>query len=138
MHRNLGDALSREGQADAARSEWKQGATLSAVALRVNPKAISELTNAAICQAKLGERTAAFHTLATALEVAPADIASLYAAAVVHALVGDPGTGLSYLQQALEKGASVTRAAKDDDLANLRALPGYAALVARFAPRKGG
>jgi tetratricopeptide (TPR) repeat protein len=138
MHRNLGDALSREGQADAARSEWKQGATLSAVALRVNPKAISELTNAAICQAKLGERTAAFHTLATALEVAPADIASLYAAAVVHALVGDPGTGLSYLQQALEKGASATRAAKDDDLANLRALPGYAALAARFAPRKGG
>jgi tetratricopeptide (TPR) repeat protein len=138
MHRNLGDALARQGQAEDARNEWKQGATLSAAALRVNPKAIAELTNAAVCRAKLGERAAALDAVATALEVAPAHRESLYAAAVVHALVGDPEIGLRYLGQALEKGASAARAAKDDDLARLRTLPGHAALVARFAALKGG
>ena len=138
MHRNLGDALARQGQPVDARGEWKQGATLSAAALRVNPKQLSELTNAALCQAKLGERAAALESVATALRVAPAHRESLYTAAAVEALVGDPRTGLGYLEQALEKGASADRAAKDDDLANLRALPGHAAVVARFAPRKGG
>jgi len=138
MHRNLGDALARQGRAEDARAEWRQGAALSAAVLRVNPKELSELTNAAVCQAKLGERTAALHTVATALQVAPAHRESLYAAAVAHALVGDPQAGLRYLKQALEKGASATRAATDDDLANLRALPGYPALVTRLAPQEGG
>jgi tetratricopeptide (TPR) repeat protein len=138
MHRNLGDALARQGRAEEARTEWRQGAALSAAVLRVNPKELSELTNAAVCQAKLGERAAARHTVETALQVAPAHRESLYAAAVVDALVGDAEAGLRYLKQALEKGASPTRAAQDDDLARLRTLPGYAAVVTRLAPRKGG
>jgi tetratricopeptide (TPR) repeat protein len=138
MHRNLADALARQGRLDEARAEWSRAVALSADALRVNPRAIDELANAAICRAKLGDRAAALDTVATALQVAPADLESLYTGAVVHALVGDPATGLRYLEQALEKGASAARADKDDDLANLRTLPGYPALVTRLAPRKGG
>jgi Tfp pilus assembly protein PilF/TolB-like protein len=138
VHRNLGDALARQGRADEARAEWSRGVTLSAAALRVNPKDLHELANAAICQAKVGERAAALDTVATALRVAPADRESLYAAAAVHALVGDPADGLRYLEQALDKGASSARAARDEDLATLRALPGYPGLLSRFAPRKGG
>jgi tetratricopeptide (TPR) repeat protein len=138
MHRNLGDALARQGRAEDARAEWRQGATLSAAALRVNPREVSELVNTAICRAKLGQSAAALETVATALEIAPGRRESLFGAAVVHALVGDAAKGLRYLEQALEKGESATRAARDDDLANLRALPGYPALMARYSPRKGG
>jgi tetratricopeptide (TPR) repeat protein len=138
MHRNLGDALARQGRAEEARAEWRQGATLSAAVLRVNPRQVSDLVNAAICRAKLGEGAAALEAVATALEVAPRDREALSGAAVVHALVGDAAKGLRYLEQALEAGESPTRAAGNDDLANLRTLPGYSALMARYAPRKGG
>ncbi|HEX9189382.1 MAG TPA: hypothetical protein VGB87_20050, partial [Vicinamibacteria bacterium] len=138
MHRNLGDALARQGRAEEARAEWKRGADLSAAFLRVNPRKVSEIVNAAICRAKLGERAAALEAAAAAVKVAPGDREALFGAAVVQALVGDPATGLRYLGQALEKGQSPARAARDDDLANLRALPGYPDLMARYAPRKGG
>ena len=138
MHRNLADALARQGRRDEARAEWSQAAALSAEALRVNPRDVSALANAAVCRAKLGEGAAALETAARALRLAPAHRESLYAAAAVQALIGDPEKGLRYLDQALEKGASATRAARDDDLASLRALPGYAPLMARHAPRKGG
>jgi tetratricopeptide (TPR) repeat protein len=137
MHRNLGDALARLRRTEEARAEWRQGATLSAAALRVNPRELSALANAAICQAKLGERATALATVETALQIAPADREPLYAAAAVHALVGDSAKGLRYLEQALEKGSSATRAARDEDLASLRALPGYPDLMSRYAPRKG-
>jgi tetratricopeptide (TPR) repeat protein/TolB-like protein len=138
MHRNLADALARQGQAESARAEWRRCAELAAAALRVNARDLSDLASLAICQAKLGERDAALGTAATALQAAPGDREPLYAAAAVHALVGDPARGLGYLEQALQKGASAARASRDDDLATLRALPGYPTLIARYAPRKGG
>jgi tetratricopeptide (TPR) repeat protein len=138
MHRNLGDALDRQAKPDEARQEWKQGAELSAAALRVNPRELHELANAAICQAKLGQRDSALGTATSALQVAPADREPLYAAAAVHALVGDPEQGLRYLEQALQKGASARRASRDADLAKIRALPGYPAVMTRYAPRNGG
>jgi Tfp pilus assembly protein PilF len=138
VHRNLADALARQGQAESARAEWKRCAELGTAALRVNSRDLSVLASLAICQAKLGDRDAALGTAATALQVAPADREPLYAAAAVHALVGDPARGLGYLEQAFQRGASATRASRDDDLANLRALPGFPPLMARFAPRQGG
>jgi eukaryotic-like serine/threonine-protein kinase len=138
MHRNLGDALARQGRAEEARAEWREGVARSAAALRVNPRQVTDLVNAAICRAKLGESAAAVEAVATALEVAPGDREALSGAAAVQALVGDPAKGLRYLEQALAAGASPTRASRDDDLAKLRALPGYPALMARYAPRKGG
>jgi TolB-like protein/Tfp pilus assembly protein PilF len=138
LHRNLGDAFARQGRAEDARSEWKECEALSAAALRVNPKELSQLANAAICRAKLGERAAALDTAASALELAPADRIPLFAAAVVHALVGDAAQGLQYLEKALAAGESPARAARNEDLATLRALPGYPALMARYAPREGG
>jgi tetratricopeptide (TPR) repeat protein/TolB-like protein len=138
LHRSLGDALARQGRTEEARAEWREGASRSAAALAVNPRQVPDLVNAAICRAKLGEGAAALAAVATALEVAPRDREALSGAAAVHALVGDPAKGLQYLEQALAAGESPTRASRDDDLAKLRALPGYPALIARYAPRKGG
>jgi serine/threonine protein kinase/TolB-like protein/Tfp pilus assembly protein PilF len=138
MHRNLGDALARQSRAEEARAEWREGVARSASALRVNSRQVTDLVNAAICRAKLGESAAALEAVATALEVAPRDREALSGAAAVHALVGDPAKGLQYLEQALAAGESPTRAARNDDFAKLRPLPGYPALMARYAPRKGG
>jgi len=104
----------------------------------VNPRQVTDLANLAICRAKLGEGAAAVEAVATALEIAPRDREALSGAASVQALVGDPAKGLEYLEQALAAGASAARASRDDDLAKLRALPGYPALMSRYAPRKGG
>ncbi len=138
IHRNLGDALARQGRAEEARAEWREGLARSGAALRVNPRQVTDLVNAAICRAKLGESAAAVEAVATALEIAPRDREALAGAAAVQALVGDPVKGLQYLEQALAAGESPTRASRDDDLTKLRTLPGYPALMARYAPRKGG
>jgi tetratricopeptide (TPR) repeat protein len=90
MHRNLGDALARQSRAEEARAEWREGVARSASALRVNSRQVTDLVNAAICRAKLGESAAALEAVATALEVAPRDREALSGAAAVHALVGDP------------------------------------------------
>jgi tetratricopeptide (TPR) repeat protein/TolB-like protein len=138
MHRNLADALARQGRAEEARTEWREGASRSSAALAVNPKEVTDLVNLAICRAKLGDAGAALQAVAAALEAGPHDREALSGAAAVHALVGDPAKGLQYLEQALAAGESPTRASRDDDLAKLRALAGYPALMARYAPRKGG
>jgi TolB-like protein/tetratricopeptide (TPR) repeat protein len=137
VHRNLGDAFARQGRAQEARAEWREGVARSAAALRVNPRQVTDLVNAAICRAKLGESAEALEAVAAALEAAPRDREALSGAAAVHALVGDATKGLHYLEQALAAGASPARASRDDDLANLRTLPGYPALMARHAPLKG-
>jgi TolB-like protein/Tfp pilus assembly protein PilF len=138
LHRNLADALARQGKAEDARAEWREGAARSSAALAVNPRQVADLVNLAVCRAKLGDAATALQTVATALDVAPRDREALSGAAAVHALVGDPAKGLRYLEQAFAAGESTARASRDDDLAKLRALPGYPALMARYAPRKGG
>jgi tetratricopeptide (TPR) repeat protein len=138
FHRNLGDALARQGKAEDARAEWREGASRSSAALTVNPRQVADLVNLAVCRAKLGDASAALQAVATALDVAPHDREALSGAAIVHALVGDPAKGLQYLEQALAAGESPARAARNDDLTKLRSLPGYPALMARYAPRKGG
>ena len=93
---------------------------------------MDELGNLAVCRAKLGERNAALASARQVLEAGPASADAHYMAAVVHALLDDAPRSLELLERALELGASVSEATADDDLAVLRDLPRYRALIERF------
>jgi Flp pilus assembly protein TadD len=92
------------------------------------------MKNVAICLAKLGERDEARRVAAAALEAGPASADAHYGAAVVHALTGDASGALALLEKAFKLGASANVARDDDDLASLRANPGFRTLLERAAP----
>ena len=129
IRRSLGDTRARAGEASAAKADWQAAIALSREALRVNPRDALQLTNVAVCLAKLGQKEAALGAARSALEAGPTSADALYGAAVVHALGGDPSGALAVLEKALAMGASPSQAKDDDDLASLRALPGFRKLL---------
>ena len=134
IRRSLGDARAKAGVAAGARAEWRLAIDLSRAALKVNPRDPRQLKNVAICLAKLGERDEALRAGAAALEAGPSSADAHYGAAVVHALTGDPSGALALLEKALKLGVSANLARDDDDLASLRAHPGFSRLLERAAP----
>jgi serine/threonine-protein kinase len=134
IRRTLGDARARSGNAAAARIDWRAAVDLSRAALRVNPRDVRQLKNVAVGLAKLGDRDAALAALRQALDAAPSSADALYGAAVVHALTGDPATALGFLEKAVARGASVSLARDDDDLARLRPLPEFRKLLGEATP----
>jgi len=118
--------------------DWTAAIGLSREALKVNPRDPRQLKNVAICLAKLGQREEALRAATATLEAGPGIADSHYGTAVVHALLGEPETALVALEKALELGASPAQAEQDDDLAAVRALPGFRPLIekARAAQTK--
>jgi tetratricopeptide (TPR) repeat protein/TolB-like protein len=133
IRRSLGDARGKAGDAAGARTDWRAAADLSRAALKVNPRDPRQLKNLAICLAKLGEHDEARRLAAAALEAGPKSADAHYGAAVVHALTGDAPGALALLGKALDLGASASLARDDDDLASLRALPGFDRMLERAA-----
>jgi tetratricopeptide (TPR) repeat protein/TolB-like protein len=129
IRRSLGDARAKAGDAARARAEWRAAIDLSRSALGVNPRDPRQLKNVAICLAKLGEGAEALRVAGQALEAGPTSADTRYGVAMVHALVGDPEQALVLLGQAFELGASPSLADQDDELAAVRALPGYRPLL---------
>ena len=129
IRRSLGDARAKTGDAAGARADWRAAITLSRTALSTNPRDPRQLKNVAICLAKLGEREQALRAAGQALEAGPASADTRYGVAMVHALVGDPQQALALLGQAFELGASPSLAEQDDELAAVRALPGFRPLL---------
>jgi tetratricopeptide (TPR) repeat protein len=129
IRRSLGDARAKAGDAAGARADWQAAIARSRAALSTNPRDPRQLKNVAICLAKLGEREEALRAAGLALEAGPASADARYGVAMVHALVGDPNQALALLGQALELGASPSLAEQDDELAAVRALPGFRPLL---------
>jgi tetratricopeptide (TPR) repeat protein len=129
IRRSLGDVRARAGGPSAAEGDWKAAIVLSREALRVNPRDALQLANVAICLAKIGQKDAALGAARAALEAAPSSADAHYGAAVVHALAGDAPGALAALERALAMGASASLAKDDEDLASLRALPGFRKLL---------
>jgi tetratricopeptide (TPR) repeat protein len=129
IRRSLGDVRAKAGDAGGARADWQAGVDLSRAALRTNPRDFRQLKNTAICLAKLGQREEALRTAAEALAAGPANADAHYGSAIVHALLGDTEQALALLEKALALGASATLAERDEELASLRALPGFRPLV---------
>jgi tetratricopeptide (TPR) repeat protein/TolB-like protein len=138
IRRSLGDARAKAGDPAGARADWTAAVGLSRALLRVNPREPRQLKNVAIGLAKLGEREEALRAANVALEAGPASADAHYGAAVVHALLGDAHAALAALDKALELGASPSQAEQDDDLAALRARPGFRSVLekARTAQTK--
>ncbi len=133
IRRALGDARARSGAAPAAKADWTAALELSRVALRVNPRDERQLTNAAICLAKLGQKDAALSVAGEALATGKASAHAHYGAAVVHALAGDAPGALALLEKAFAVGASASQARDDDDFTTLRARPEFLKLLERAA-----
>jgi tetratricopeptide (TPR) repeat protein len=129
IRRSLGDARAKAGDAAGAKADWRAAIALSRTALSTNPRDPRQLKNVAICLAKLGERDEALRVAGQALEAGPANADTRYGVATVHALLGDPQRALVLLGEALELGASPSLAELDDELAAVRALPGYRPLL---------
>jgi serine/threonine protein kinase/tetratricopeptide (TPR) repeat protein len=136
LHRNLGDALRRQGAARDAEIAYARAVALLQSELRVNPNNPRTLASLAVYQAKLGRRTDADATARRAEELSPDDAQVLFRCAVTYALVNDPKTALTYLRQALDKGFDRATASAEEDLESLRTLAEFKALV-NAPPRKG-
>jgi tetratricopeptide (TPR) repeat protein len=133
-HRNLGDALTRLGSHQEARSAYQRAVALSEADLKVNPSDPRLVAVLALHLRKSGARGAAQARIADAVAKAPSDIEVLYRAAVINALDGKPVEAIGFLRSAIESGYSRARAGEDDDFASLRDLPEFKALITAPKP----
>jgi len=81
------------------------------------------------CEAKLGMTAEAERHAADAIALAPKDPEVQYKAAVVFALANRRQEAIKRLQVALTLGINRHEAREDPDLASIRELPEFAALV---------
>lgn len=129
--RNLGDAYMRLGRAADARAAYEHARELTEAELRVNPNDAQNLSRLAVYEAKLGRSADAERHLAAAEKLAAADGAVLFRGAVVYALGNKPAQAIRSLESAVAKGYAVAVIKADDDLAPLRGLSAFQALVNR-------
>jgi tetratricopeptide (TPR) repeat protein len=130
VHRNLGDALMKLGRTDEARAAYQRAVALAEQTLAVNPSDAFRMSQLAVYEAKIGRRSDAERHANAAVAINPVGPEVLYRRAVVLALNGDTSRALEALKEAISKGYSKQRAGDDDDLASMRSLPDFQALVA--------
>jgi serine/threonine-protein kinase len=127
--RNLGDARLRTGDRRAAADAYDEAVSLAAEQVKLNPQDGRRLAQLAVYAAKAGRHADAERHAARAVSLQPGAADVLYYAAIARALVGNRDGALAMLQGAIARGYSRDLARKDDDLAALRGLPAFAALV---------
>jgi serine/threonine protein kinase/Flp pilus assembly protein TadD len=127
-YRNLGDALMRLGREREAKEQYRLAVGKLEDALKVRSNDARLLRRLAVCQALLGDKSAAFANIQRAVVLDPEDVTTIYKRAVVHALTGHAAEALRHLREALARGYSRAEAARDPDLAALRGDPEYQAL----------
>ena len=128
-HRNLGDAYRRLGRRDDALKAYRQAVGLAAEEVLVSPGDARAIARLAVYQAKSGNATAASRSLKRALELAPRDEQVLFRAGIIHALAGRTNEALAALEQAVAGGYARRLIADEEDLAALRSMPRFAAMV---------
>jgi tetratricopeptide (TPR) repeat protein len=128
-HGNLGDALGRVGRKMDAAESYARAVEASQATLRVNPNDAHTLARLAVFEAKLGRAAAAERDSARAVRINPQDPEVSYRQATVFALNGKIGPAMAALDAALTKGYSAAQAESDEDLAALRKLPAFGALL---------
>jgi tetratricopeptide (TPR) repeat protein/TolB-like protein len=133
--RNLGDAYRRlKNRLDDAKTQYQTCVKLSEEQLKVNPKSAEDISQAAVCLAKLGQFAEAGRRASEAVALAPKDRTALYRQAVVLSFAGRKAEALSVLDLALANGYSAKLAAGDNDLENIRSLPEFQAILRRHLP----
>lgn len=135
-HRNLGDAYTHLGRKADARRAYLKAVEQAGVEVSVSPSDARAIARLAVYQAKAGDDAAAMRNLRRALALAPGDQQVLQRAAVVHALAGRASPALDAIEQAIARGSSKRSIAEEEDLAILRPMPRFAALVSTPAEVK--
>jgi len=135
-HRNLGDAYSRLGRSSDARQAYRKAVEQGQVEVSLGPANARALARLAVYQAKAGDDASATRSLKRAESLAGDNQEVLWRAAVVHALAQRSGPALDAIERAIAKGYSRRLVAEDEDLAILRPLPRFAALVSTPAEVK--
>lgn len=130
-HYNLGDAYARLGRTADARREIQTARELWLGALRLNEKDAFTMARIAVCEAKLDMPALAERHATEAAALAPQDPEVQYKRAVVDSLAGRRDEALKDLKRALELGINRREAREDPDLAAIRGLPEFAALVSQ-------
>ena len=128
-NRNLGDAYRHLGRHDEARLAYARAVQQAEVEVSVSPSDARTIARLAVYQAKAGDDAAAMRSLKKALAFAPNDQQVLQRAAVIHALAGRTSAALDAIEKAIANGFARRLIAEEEDLAVLRPLPRFAALV---------
>jgi tetratricopeptide (TPR) repeat protein len=128
-HRNLGDAYQRLGRKDDALKAYRQAVKLADAEVTVSPGDARAIARLGVYQAKSGDAAAASASLKRALGLAPKDEQVLFRAGIIHALAGRANEALDALEQAVAGGYARRLIADEEDLAVLRSMPRFAAMV---------
>lgn len=135
-HRNLGDAYTRLGRKDDARRAYLKAVEQAEVEVALGPSNARAIARLAVYQAKAGNDTAALASLMRALALAPDDQVVIQRGAVIHALAGRHGPAIDAIEKAIAKGYSKRLVAEEEDIAVLRSMPRFVALVSTPAEEK--
>jgi eukaryotic-like serine/threonine-protein kinase len=117
-HRNLADAYRRAGDPASARAEYARATETANAALRVNPRDATTISLLAICEARLGQASAAERHAAEAAAQPSADRDVFGRHAQVLALIGHTDRALAALRKAVKAGYAPSL--KDDEFESLR------------------
>jgi Flp pilus assembly protein TadD len=108
---------------------YRQAVKLADAEVTVSPGDARAIARLGVYQAKSGDAAAASASLKRALGLAPKDEQVLFRAGIIHALAGRANEALDALEQAVEGGYARRLIADEEDLAVLRAMPRFAAMV---------
>ena len=128
--RNIGDVYIRLNQPAKASAAYEQAIAVGNEILAVNARDYRTIALIALCEAKLGRASSAERHAAEARTLAPTDRETLQRGAEVHARLGQAAAALRDLESAIARGYSRREARENEELAVLRKLPAFAALVA--------
>lgn len=126
---NLGDALAGVRRFEEADAQFEHAAELLEAHLRVDPNDAKMLGQLALYRAKLRRFDEASALVERASEIEPRNTTLMYKKAAVYALIGNGDRALDSLKLALISGYSRAEAERDPDLASLRDMPEYSAML---------
>jgi tetratricopeptide (TPR) repeat protein/TolB-like protein len=118
--RDLGDYLTKLGRQADARVAYLKAIELAGRTLASNSRDAITIVLVAICEAHLGDRSAAERHVAEALALAPTDLEVLFRSAKTYAILGDRAAALVRLRMAVERGYPASLARTDPELAPLK------------------
>jgi tetratricopeptide (TPR) repeat protein len=135
-NRNLGDAYTRLGRRDDARRAYHKAVEQAEAEVAVSPSDARAIARLAVYEAKSGNDAAAMRSLKRAQSLAADDEQVWQRAAVIHALAGRREQALDAAERAIAKGYARRLMAEEEDLAPLRTVPRFAAMVSTPAEVK--
>lgn len=125
----LGSAYTGLGRPQAASRAYARAVEVAKQQLSVNPGDVRALYLGAGCLARIGRRKIALAWAARALELDGGDSAVLYNVACLYAILGRTADALRCLKRVVRSGWRKEWIKHDPDLAGLRGLREFAALV---------